>query len=87
MKGDSSSFREPNVGGCSFRSVLFSGAVTLSKLGTNGRKMEHSPREDRSFVRLVGGQNSRIASVVCEAISRRLGRITCPKKAIMSLRN
>lgn len=59
--------------------LVFKGAARHAKIGTNHWETLHNPKKDRSFVILVGTCNSLIASVECDTISRRRGRITCPK--------
>lgn len=60
-------------------SRFFSGAAIRAKFGTNRLKTLQSPRKERSSVSDVGGWIPRMASVVCDAISKRHGQITWPR--------
>lgn len=55
------------------------GADDLANLDTKDVKTLHNPKNERNFVRLDGALMPRNGSVVCKAISKRLGRIIYPK--------
>lgn len=73
------SSNEGNPAGWSFCSCLFSVATILAKFETNRRNTFHNPRMEQSFIRDVKTWSMRMASVVCDANSRRLVRMTCPR--------
>lgn len=66
------SFSVLNVDGGSFRSYYFKSTAHLEKFGTKSPKKLHNQRAEQSSFRFVEALNPHIASVVCEAISRRL---------------
>lgn len=80
MDYNSLSLRGPNVLGWSLCSFAFKGATMQAKFRMKPRKELHSPREERSSVRLVGGCNPPIVFFVCDSSSKCRERITCPKK-------
>lgn len=67
------------MAGWSLQIFLFSGAASRAKFETNLLRTLPSPRNDSSYVRLIGACNPRIAFVAYEAIFRRLERTKCPK--------
>lgn len=75
----SSSLSGPKCFGWSFRNFAFKGAARRAKLGTNRQKTLRKTMNERSSVIFVGVFNPRKASVVCDAVSRRPERMTCPR--------
>lgn len=71
-------FSGANKNGWFFIKRWFKADAIGAKLGTNYLKTLHRPRKDLSAVKPAEGLSSQIASVVCEAGSKRRGRITCP---------
>lgn len=74
-----SSLSSPEVAGWSFFNLWLGGSARRAKLSTKRLKTLHNSRNDLSSVKLIGAFDPRIASVVCYAISRRLGQINWPK--------
>lgn len=69
----------PNISDWSFWSFLLKGTAMAEKLRTNCLNTVYNPREDLSSVTFVRSFKLLIASDdVWEAISMRLGLITCP---------
>lgn len=70
-----------NFEGWSFRCCLFSQAAIWAKLGANYQTMVLSPRKDLRSVKGVQCWSSLMVLVVCDAITKRLRRMTCPRQS------
>lgn len=68
-----------NLFGRDFFNRWFSGDAFCAKWVRNRQKSLHKPRKNPSLVRVVGRVITWLASVVCEASSKRLGRTNWPR--------
>lgn len=73
-----------NAFGCVFLSHWLKEKETSIKLGASCVKYFHRPMKDLSSVILAECLSLQLASVVCFASSKRLGKIRCPKQSIVS---
>lgn len=64
----------------------FSGDAICAKFGTNCQITLRRPRKDLSSVKLVGGLSPQIVCIVCDASSQRLGKVTWPRRPIISVK-
>lgn len=72
MNLDSSLLRGAKATDWFFRTLVFKGAARPAKLGTSRRNKLHKLQEKWSYVTIVGQFNPVLASIVCDAIFRRL---------------
>lgn len=79
--------RSLNLAGWYFHKNLFSDAESRAKFWTKRRNTLQRPKKDQSSANDVRALNSRIASVVCDAVSNRWGRMTGPMCSFVSMKN
>lgn len=82
-----SSFNGPTFFCWSFHSFIFNVAASRAKFETDRRNMLNRPKKHLRSGMLVGSWSPRMASFVRNRISRRSGRITCPKMSIVLAKN
>lgn len=79
IPANSSSLSGAKFVGQSRRNFFLIGAAIRAKLISKRQNTLHKLNEDLRLVTLVSSWGPRMASVVWDAISRCIGRITCPK--------
>lgn len=72
---NTSSLKGARKDGCSLLNSLFNAAAALEKFGTNHLKTIYSIKNNQSSIMDVESLSYRVASLVVEAISRRLEQI------------
>lgn len=72
----SPSFSVRNFNGRSFQNFLLNGAATLAKMRTKPLNTLHNTRNERGSVRFVKSLRPLVVSVVFDAMSKSLGRMT-----------